>query len=150
MLKQQIDQDLKTALLSKNQLAVDTLRGVKSAILNVEVALNLREEGLDDTRIIDVLSKESKKRAESADLYSENDNQDRADTELKEKSIIDKYLPEQLSDSDIEKIVDEVISNTDHPSIKDMGKIIGQVKIKTGVAGDGSKIASIVKSRLNT
>jgi uncharacterized protein len=149
MLKDQINKDLKKALLEKNQQVVSVLRGLKSAILYVEVSKGNREEGLSDNDILEVLSKESKKRKESADLYVRGGNQERAKAELEEKAIIDKYLPEQLSDEEIDKIVSETISGHENLTMADMGKIIGLVKSKVGSAGDGSKIATIVKAKLS-
>ena len=150
MLKQQIDKDIKEALLSKDQFTVSTLRGLKSAILYEEVSLNKRNDGLDNEAIISVISKESKKRTESADLYKKGGNEQMADKELKEKTLLSKYLPEQLGDDKIQVIVDEVMNSMQDVTIKDMGKIIGLVKSKTGSAADGSKISEIVKNRINS
>jgi len=149
MLKGQIDQDIKKALLIKDQETLNVLRGLKSAILYVEVAKNSRENGLDDNSILEVLNKESKKRKESADLYIQGGNQEKAEAELREKAIIDSYLPEQLTDEEIDKIVDETINQVSNLSMADMGKIIGMVKGKIGPAGDGSKIALMVKEKLS-
>ena len=95
------------------------------------------------------MNKESKKRKESSDLYIQGGNQEKAEAELREKAIIDSYLPEQLTDEEIDKIVDETISQGSNLSMADMGKIIGMVKGKIGPAGDGSKIALIVKEKLS-
>ena len=149
MLKQQIDQDIKTALLSGDQDTANVLRGLKSAILYSEVSLNLRDEGLDDASIIKVLSKESKKRGESAELYLKGCNQERADAELKERAIIDNYLPEQISEEDIAKLVYKTIESMGNVGLTDMGKVIGKVKQEAGPNADGSKIAKIVKNKLS-
>ncbi len=149
MLKQQIDQDIKTALLSGDQDTANVLRGLKSAILYSEVSLNLRDEGLDDASIIKVLSKESKKRGESAELYLKGGNQERADAELKERAIIDNYLPEQISEEDIAKLVYKTIESMGNVGLTDMGKVIGKVKQEAGPNADGSKIAKIVKNKLS-
>ena len=145
MLKQQIDQDIKTALLSGDQDTANVLRGLKSAILYSEVSLNLRDEGLDDASIIKVLSKESKKRGESAELYLKGGNQERADAELKERAIIDNYLPEQISEEDIAKLVYKTIESMGNVGLT----VIGKVKQEAGPNADGSKIAKIVKNKLS-
>src|SRR6185369_11783185 len=98
MLKVRIDQDLKTALLAGDKTLATTLRGLKSAILYVEVAKGVRDEGLSDEEIVTLLAKEAKKRQESADLYVQGGSQERADAELAEKKAIEVYLPQQLSD----------------------------------------------------
>lgn len=148
MLKQQIDQDLKVALLAGDTLRVSVLRGLKSAILYVEVAEGAREKGLNEQGIIGVLTKEAKKRQESADLYRQGGNVERADTELAEKAIIDHYLPTQLSEDAIAEIVDKVVSEIGEVSQKDMGRIIGRVREETAGAADGSIIARLVKDKI--
>jgi uncharacterized protein len=149
MLKQQIDKDIKEALLSQDQFTVNTLRGLKSAILYVEVSMDKRSDGLDDESIISVINKEVKKRTESAELYSKGGNNDMAEKELKEKDIISKYLPEQMSEDKIQEIVEAVIKDMQDITMKDMGKIIGLVKSKTGSSADGATISNIVKNRIN-
>ena len=109
MLKDQIDQDIKAALLGNDREKANVLRGLKSSILYAEVSENKREKGLDDNSILEVLNKESKKRKESSDLYLKGGNTERAKAELDEKSIIDKYLPKQLTDEEIDKIINETI-----------------------------------------
>ncbi|MGZ6005657.1 MAG: GatB/YqeY domain-containing protein [Candidatus Saccharimonadales bacterium] len=147
-LKQQLDADIKQAMLGGDRTLTETLRGLKSAILYAEVAKGKRETGLEDSEIIDVLSKESKKRQESADLYKQGGNEEKAQAELAEKEIIQKYLPEQLSEDDIKKLVDEVIASQGEVNPQMMGQIIGQVKQKAGASADGAVIARIVKDRL--
>ena len=149
MLKQQIDKDIKAALLSQDQFTVNTLRGLKSAILYAEVASEKREEGLDDEAIGVVIANEVKKRAESAELYIKGRNKEMADKELNEKALLEKYLPKQLADDEIGEIVDNVMNEMQDVTIKDMGKIIGLVKTRTGSSADGSKISEIVKNRIN-
>ena len=147
-LKQQIDQDIKQAMLAGDKELTTTLRGLKSAILNVEVAKNVRKTGLPDSEIIEVLSKEAKKRQESADLYRQGGSEDKAQAELTEKAIIEKYLPAQLSEDDTSKLVDEVIGEQGEVTPQMMGQIIGQVRQKAGPGADGALIARLVKERL--
>ena len=148
-MKEQIDKDLKEALLAGDKPKVETLRGIKAAILNEEVAQNTRDSGLSDDQIQNILAKESKKRQEAADLYKQGGSPDRADAELAEKGIIDSYLPEQMSEEDIAKLADEAITATSASGIQDMGKVIGAVKAKAGNSADGSVIARVVKEKLS-
>ena len=148
-LKQQIDTDLKTAMLAGNKTLVTTLRGLKSVILYEEVAQNMREAGLPDDEITNLLAKEAKKRQESADLYSQGGDKERQNAELEEKSIIEKYLPKQLSETEINKLIDEAITKTGNNQ-QNMGQIIGQVKQAAGAGADGAVIARLVKERLET
>jgi uncharacterized protein YqeY len=148
MLKQQLEQDLKTALLAGDKDRVITLRGLKSVILYAEVAKGSREEGLSDEDILTLFAKEAKKRQESADLYVKGDRQEKADAELAEKAIIEAYLPKQLSNEELAQIVDEVVGSFESPTPQLMGQIIGKVKQATEGRADGSRIAQLVKERL--
>ncbi|HEX9153236.1 MAG TPA: GatB/YqeY domain-containing protein [Candidatus Saccharimonadales bacterium] len=149
MLKQRIEQDLKKALLAGDKGRAMTLRSLKSVILYAEVAQGIREEGLDDDAIVILLSKEAKKRQESADFFVKGGSEDRAATELAEKKTIEEYLPKQLSDVELISIVDTVIAELGVSGPQSMGQVIGQVKQKTGGQADGSRIAQTVKQRLN-
>ncbi|MGD8374109.1 MAG: GatB/YqeY domain-containing protein [Candidatus Woesebacteria bacterium] len=146
MLKAQIEADLKAAMLGGEKKRVEVLRGLKSAILYEEVAQNARETGLSDDAILKVIARESKKRAEASELYKKSGSAERADAELLEKKIIDVYLPSQLSDDELGKIIEEVIANLGKNA--QMGAVIGAVRAKVGVAADGSRIAATVQGRL--
>ena len=147
-MQEQIERDLKSALLAGDKTTAETLRNLKSAILNEAISQNARDTGLSDEHIQKILVKESKKRQEAADLYTQGGSQDRADAELAEKAIIDGYLPEQLSESEVAKIVQQEIAVAGRPTMQDMGKIIGAVKAKTGGQADGALIAKLVKEGL--
>ncbi len=148
-LKLQVEQDLKTAMLAGDKTLVMTLRGLKSVILNEEIAGGLRETGLADDKILQLFGKEAKKRQESADLYTQGGNAERATAELEEKAVIQKYLPAQLSDEEITQLIDETITSTGANSPQQMGQVIGVVKQKAGATADGAMIAKIVKDKLS-
>lgn len=148
-MQQQIDKDLKQALLSGDKAKAETLRGLKSAILNEAIAQNARDSGLSDEQIQTILAKESKKRQEAADLYKQGGSDDRASAELAEKAIIDAYLPEQLSEAEINKLVDEEIAKAGSPTMQDMGRIIGAVRGRAGGSSDGALVAKLVKDKLS-
>src|ERR1700690_188304 len=112
MLEERIDQDIKTALLAGEKTTATTLRGLKAVLLNVKVATGKRDSGLSDEEVLPILAKEAKKRQESAELYVQGGNQERADAELAEKSLIEGYLPAQLSESELKAIIEEVIAQT--------------------------------------
>lgn len=147
-IKKQIEVDLKTSMLASDASRTTTLRGLKSAILYSEVDQGKKEAGLTDDELTALLQKESKKRQEAADLYAQGGSQERADKELFEKEIIDHYLPAQMSESEVEKIVDEVITSSGAQSVADMGKVIGLVRQKTAAQADGALIARLVKEKL--
>ncbi len=147
-LKARIDADLKTALLSGDKFVAQVLRGLKAAVLNEEVATGKREEGLDDATIEQVVAREVKKRNESATLYEQNDRAESAADERKEAEILSVYLPKQLTDDELQIIIDEAIVAIGASSPADMGKVIGAVKAKTGTSADGAVIAGLVKQTL--
>lgn len=149
MLKAKIEADLKTAMLSGDTAMVGTLKMLKSAILYKEVELGSRDQGLSDDQVIDVLSKEAKKRLEASQMYSDAGREDQSNAEQAEYDIIAEYLPKQLSDDEVAAIVDEAIASVDGASMQDMGRIIGAVKAKAGATADGSRIAAVVKEKLS-
>ena len=110
MLKAHLDQDLKTALLAGDKTLATTIRGLKSVILYEEVAKGARDQGLSDDAIVVLFAKEAKKRQESADLYTQGGNGERAAAELAEKMVIEGYLPKQLSDEELTMLVDATVA----------------------------------------
>jgi uncharacterized protein len=148
MLEQKIEGDLKQAMLSGDSLKVSTLRGLKSVLLYEKVATGKREAGLSDDAVIGLLSKEAKKRQESADLYKQGGNQERAESELTEKSIIEAYLPAQLSEAELSEVVNQVVAELKPEGLSAMGQVIGAVKAKVGAGADGAAIARLVKEKL--
>jgi uncharacterized protein YqeY len=148
-MQDKIDSDLKAALLAGDKTKTETLRTIKSALLNEAIAQNARDTGLSDEQIQKVLARESKKRQEAADLYQKGGSADRASAELAEKTVIDAYLPEQLSEAEVAKIVDDEVAKAGSPTMQDMGRIIGAVRAKAGGTADGALIARLVKEKLS-
>jgi uncharacterized protein YqeY len=95
--------------------------------------------------VVTILSKEAKKRQESADLYTKGGRPELAEKELAEKGIIDSYLPERLSEAALLELIDQAMTSLENMN---MGQIIGQVKIKAGAGADGELIARLVRERL--
>lgn len=148
-LKPRIEADTKTALLGGDRFRGETLRGLKAAILNEEVAQNKRDEGLADSEIEKIIAREVKKRNESAALYEQNMRQDSADDERREAEILQEYLPEQLSEAELKTVVDAKVAELDAAGdMKKMGQVIGAVKADVGNTADGSMIARLVKTAL--
>lgn len=145
MLKEQINADLKTAMLARNAFETTVLRGLKASILDEEVKLGKREEGLNNDEIETLVAREVKKRKEAAGLLDE----ERAENELKEAEILSKYLPEMASEEEIRASVKAEIAEMGEVSIKQMGAIIGKMKAKFGNSADGAILAKIVKEELN-
>ena len=148
-LKQRIENDLKAALLGGDRFVVGTLRGLKAAILNEEVAQNKRDAGLDDATIEQIIAKEVKKRNESAALYDQNMRQDSAADERREAEILSVYLPKQLSEAELKTVVDAKVAELGASDAKMMGQVIGAVKADVGNTADGAMIAILVKQALS-
>lgn len=143
-IKQLIEDDLKKSLLSGDKETAGTLKVIKSAILDSEIAKNKRESGLEENEMIDLLQKEVKKRQDTAEIYDKAGDKTRQQQELKEIVTIKKYLPEQMDDDEIKAIITEITGGKDIEQ-KQMGQVIGQVKQKTEGRADGSVIARLVK-----
>jgi uncharacterized protein YqeY len=148
-MQDEIERDIKTALLAGDKVKAETLRNIKSALLNEAISQGARDTGLSDEQVQKILARESKKRQEAADLYKQGGADDRASAELAEKTIIDTYLPEQMGEDRVAKIVDEEIAEAGQVSLQDMGRIIGAVKSRTAGSADGALIARIVKEKLS-
>jgi uncharacterized protein YqeY len=148
-MQDEIERDIKTALLAGDKVKAETLRNIKSALLNEAISQGARDTGLSDEQVQKILARESKKRQEAADLYKQGGADDRASAELAEKNIIDAYLPEQMGEDQVAKIVDEEIAEAGQVSLQDMGRIIGAVKSRTAGSADGALIARIVKEKLS-
>ena len=148
-LKAQLDNDIKTALLGGDRFRADVLRNLKAVILNEEVAKGLRETGLDDASIEQLIAREVKKRVDSAQQYEAAGRPELAETEKNEITILEVYLPEQLSEEDIKKTVVDIITTLGVSGPQAMGQVIGAVKGKLGNAADGATVARLVKEALN-
>lgn len=149
-LKETISNDLKAAFLGGNRFISDTLKGLKAVILNQEIALGKREEGLTDAEVEAVVQKEVKKRKESAEIYTQAGRDELAQKELDEMAILEKYLPQQLSETEIEALLRQIIDEGKLTlDAKSQGMLIGQVKKRVGSAADGAVVARVVARLLN-
>lgn len=147
-LKDAINADLKAAMLARDVVKTQTLQGLKAVILNEEVAKRLRDTGLDDAQIQQLVVREVKKRDEAAELFEKGGNQASADKERTEKDILGVYLPPQMSEKELREVIERVIDDVKPAGVKDMGRVIGAVKAEVGTAADGSLVAKIVKEKL--
>ncbi|TCK83540.1 GatB/YqeY domain-containing protein [Albibacterium bauzanense] len=145
-LKNQIDQDIKAAMLAKDQARLRGLRAIKSAILMAETEKNAGV--FNEESEIKVLQRLIKQRKESAEIYQQQNRPDLYAIEKEEQDVIESYLPKQLDRDEIRKIILSIIEENGFTSIKDMGKVMGMSnKILAGKA-DGKTISEIVKEVL--
>ncbi|SRR5690554_1848833 len=145
-LKEQIDQDIKKAMLAKDQARLRSLRAVKSAILNAETEKNAG--AFDESAELKLLQRLVKQRKESADIYLQQNRPDLYDIEKEELVIIESYLPQQLSRPEIEQAIRQIVADSGASSVKDMGKVMGLANKALSGKADGKTISEIVKEVL--
>ncbi|MDH5602287.1 MAG: GatB/YqeY domain-containing protein, partial [Gammaproteobacteria bacterium] len=144
--KQRIQDDMKTSMKSGDKARLQVIRLMLSAIKQIEVDERIE---LDDDRILAVLDKMTKQRRESAEQYEKAQRDDLLQQEMFEIEILKEFLPAELSSEEIEAMIEEAISSTGASSIKDMGKVMGQLKPKMQGRADMGAVSGKIKSRLN-
>ena len=151
-LRDKIDNDYKNALKSKDKNKISTYRlilsGVKDLDINNRSGLNKKET--DDDDIKKLLKKMIKQRSESIEIYKKNNRSDLLEIEQGELDVLSEYLPKQLSEADTKKICEEIIKSSGASSIKDMGKVMGELKKNHADTIDFSKAGQIIKNLLNS
>ena len=144
-LKTKIVQEMKIAMRAKDKIRLGTIRLILSDIKRIEVDERIE---LDDTRVLVVLDKMVKQRKDSATQYTNANRQELADQELNEIKVIQEFLPEALSESEILTIVSEAIRTIDATSMKDMGAIMGIIKPKIQGRADAGEVSKMIKTKL--
>ena len=147
-LQQDVMAAMKTAMKAKDQTALTALRAVKSAILLAQTESGAKEE-LTEEQELKILQKLVKQRKDSAAVYLEQDRKDLALPEIDEAEVISQFLPEALSEEEIEKVVVMTIDKVGAEGMKDMGKVMGIVSKELAGQADGKTISTIVKANLS-
>jgi len=145
-LKGQITEDMKSAMKAGDKDQLKVVRLILAAIKQIEV--DTREE-LDEAAVLTVLTKMVKQRRDSVEQFEKGDREDLAAIERAEILVIETYLPEQLSADELTALVDEAIRTSGAESIRDMGKVMGQIKAKASGRADMGAVSATVKQRLN-
>ena len=150
-LKVTIETEYKNALKSKDKIKISTYRLILSSIKDLDISNRSgpNKKETDDEDIKKLLKKMMKQRTESIDIYKKNDRSDLLEIEQNEFNILSSFLPKQLNDEDTKKICEETISKLGASSIKDMGKVMGELKKKHADEIDFSKAGSLLKQLLN-
>ena len=149
-LKKQIEDKLNSALKAKDKNTYPTLRLIVSAIKDAEIASRSKGQNeMKDTDIIGILKKMIKQRNESCEVYKKAGRNELLENETKEISVINLFLPKQLSEEETKKICEEVIKSVGASTMKDMGKVMGVLKSKHADTLDFSKVSGIIKKLLN-
>tara|TARA_Y100000589_G_scaffold321098_1_gene351830 strand:+ start:23427 stop:23879 length:453 start_codon:yes stop_codon:yes gene_type:complete len=146
-LAEKINNDIKEAMKAKDKEKLFALRAVKSALLLAATEKGNQE--ISEDAEVKILQKLVKQRLDSAQIYKEQGREDMAQEELFQAEVIKKYLPEQLSEDEIRKIVGEIIAETGASSMKDMGKVMGVATKKMQGKADGKLISTVVKEMLS-
>lgn len=149
-LKEKINNDLKDAMRGKKADELSVLRMLLSAIKDKEISLRQGEEvSLSDEQVLSVIASEVKKRKDSVVAYEQGGRDDLASKENNEIKILEKYLPEQMSGEELEKIIREIVGTQNFAFPQDFGKIMGQVMPKVKGRADGNRISEMVKKVLS-
>ena len=149
-LKKQIDDKLNQALKAKDKNVYPTLRLIVSAIKDAEIAGRSKgQKEIKDSEITSLLKKMVKQRNESCEVYKKAGRKELLESEKKEITVINSFLPKQLSEEETKKICEETIKSLGATTMKDMGKIMGALKSKHSDSLDFAKVSSILKGLLN-
>ena len=144
-LKAQISEDMKSTMKAGDKDRLKVLRLIRAAIQQIEVDKRIE---LDDSAVLGVLAKMVKQRRDSITQFKNGGREDLADIELAEIAVLETYLPEQLGEAELDKIIDQAIKDSGAESIRDMGKVMGQVKAKAAGRADMGAVSAKVKERL--
>ena len=147
-LKEKINSDIKDAMRSGDTVRRDTLRFLDSAIKNTEIEKKKKETGLGEEEVLEVIARSVKQRNDSIQQYTNGGRPELAEKEKAELEILKAYLPEQLSEDEIRKVVKEIISDAGTVSVSDMGKIMGQAMSKLKGKADGNIVKKVVEEEL--
>lgn len=140
--------EMKSAMRAKDALKLEALRAIKSELLLAQSASSSKE-GLTEEEEAKLLQKLVKQRRDSAVIYKEQGRQDLAEPEVAQAAVISMFLPEQLTEAEIEEKVDEVINRIGAEGMKDMGKVMGVVSTELAGKADGKTISVVVKRKLS-
>ena len=146
MLEEKIQQDIKAAMLAKDSVALASVRAIKAAILLAKTAENGKP--VDDAEIVKLIQKLVKQRKESADIYSQQNRPELAENELAEAAVMEKYLPKQLSEAEVEEALKGIIAQVGATSMADMGKVMGTATKALAGQADGKLISALVRKLL--
>ena len=148
-LQEKVMTEIKAAMKAKNSVALESLRAIKSAILIAQTDKGAGGE-LSEEDEIKLVQKLVKQRKDSASIFNEQGRNDLAEPELAQVAVIEKFLPAQLSEEEIEKVVVNTITSVRATGMQDMGKVMGIVSKELAGQADGKTISTIVKSKLSS
>ena len=145
-LKTRINDDVKTAMRSKDKDRLGTLRLLTAAIKQIEVDKRIE---LDDEQVVTVIEKMLKQRKDSIEQFEKAGRNELAEIEIKEVAILKEFMPEQMSDADVDSLIDEAIASTGAETMKDMGKVMGLLKPQLSGKADMGAVSGKIKAKLS-
>ncbi len=145
-IREKILADIKTAMIAKDSIKLNTLRFLNSAIKNKEIELRPTPLAVDD--IMGVIKKIVKQRKESIEQFTTAGRQDLVDQESAELKVMEAYMPSQMTKEQVEKLVTDVIAATGAKTVKDMGNVMKECQARSGGQADGKMMSEIIKSKL--
>lgn len=146
-LKEQLRADLKASMKAKEKERTGTIRMLLAAIQTAETEGAKHE--VDDAEILKIIAREVKKRRESAEIYATNGRQELADAELREAEILEAYQPAQLTDEEVDALVEEAVAEVGAESMAQMGQVMKAANAKAAGRVDGKRLSTAVKARLS-
>lgn len=148
-LKEKLTEDIKKAMKAKDKIRLETVRSLKKVVLEKEVEVRPKgQTELTSEQELEVLAQQAKQRRDSIEQYRQGGRDDLADKEAQELTIIETYLPPQLSSEEVETIIDKIIASVGANSPKDMGKVMGPAMKELKGKADGKQVQEIVKAKL--
>ncbi len=149
-LKERINQDIKTAMKSKDKIRLETVRSIKKLILEKEVSVRPSgQDTLTEEQELEILSRLAKQRKESIEQYQQGGREELAAQEAQELAILEEYLPKPLSDEEVSKVIEQILAEVGATSLKDMGKVMGPVMEQLKGKAEGKKVQEMVKAKLS-
>ena len=145
-LEEKLLNDYKEAMKAKDALKAGALSFLRAELINVAMAK--KKKALDDAEVIVVVRKQIKARQDSIEQFKKGNRLDLAEKESKEQEILKEYLPAQLSEEEIKKIIEEIVASVGAQDMKDMGRVMKEVSAKVGQSADGKIVSDLVKARL--
>lgn len=148
-LKDQLTEDIKTAMKARDKIRLETVRSIKKAVLEKESSVRPSgQDALTEVQEIEILVQLAKQRRDSIAQYQKAGRTDLADQEAQELAILEEYLPKQLSDDEMSQAIDAIIAQVGATSAKDLGKVMGPVMQQLKGKADGKKVQDMVKAKL--
>lgn len=148
-LKDRISDDIKTAMKARDKIRLETVRSVKKVIIEKESEMRPKgQDALTPEQEVEVVTQLAKQRKDSIEQYTNAGRDDLAEKEAQELAILQEYLPEQMSDDEVEAVIDQLIAKTGASGPRDMGKVMGPAMKQMKGKADGGKVQALVKAKL--